>query len=630
MATIPEITDRLEAATEKAENASQIIYDVANGDASTEVPTASGPTPTLKKWFQDLGSTVEPMLAGIPARLDQAILSYETLDEAQAAAATLPDGQIIASDGDEVRAIVAGGVLTEEESIYRASVYAKVRSYSGRGTRLRVLDSTGAHWWVRRGSASDNGGTVLKDALDRSWEREFSGSLNALWFGAVGDGIAVDTEPLLRARIASIGKELFFPNGTYLTDRWLISDISDVHVTGENKYLTTIKLLPNISNHAVEIVNAARVTFQSIGIDQNSAGKSAGHGIRVGGVDGLNLVDIVIRNCYGYGIGFQAGANKNVFISHFEIHNTGQDGIDFKDFLFGNESVTITAGLISEYGVLQSNQAGIDIRGPANVSTVHLKSSASVFGLRLRHAGDQGRAGSGNFSDIYAELSGTSQAIATGADCVNFNIINVTSVGCSLGTLDGKSGNLANLTCLNSPGDALSIFGKDLDIQGLLIDGATRAIDMEPGATGNSISKFNLKNISGSVAVRVQGTADDNSFINGRVQAGKSISDSGNNTIIDNVKGFKTSAKLISTDIAVDSTGNKTFVFTHGLAVTPKSEDITLTIIRSTGSPNDYRIGLFQLDGSPSATEFVARIYVSTASATPGAAIKIAATIRSK
>lgn len=101
MATIPEITDRLEAATEKAENASQIIYDVANGDASTEVPTASGPTPTLKKWFQDLGSTVEPMLAGIPARLDQAILSYETLDEAQAAAATLPDGQVVvAPDSD--------------------------------------------------------------------------------------------------------------------------------------------------------------------------------------------------------------------------------------------------------------------------------------------------------------------------------------------------------------------------------------------------------------------------------------------------------------------------------------------------------------------------------------------------
>lgn len=102
MATIPEITDRLESATEKAENASQIIYDVANGDATTEVPTASGPTPTLKKWFQDLGSEVEPMLAGIPARLDKALLVYADRPEANAASISLPDGQLveITSDSD--------------------------------------------------------------------------------------------------------------------------------------------------------------------------------------------------------------------------------------------------------------------------------------------------------------------------------------------------------------------------------------------------------------------------------------------------------------------------------------------------------------------------------------------------
>lgn len=114
MATIPEITDRLEAATEKAENASQIMYDVANGDASTEVPTASGPTPALKKWFQDLGSEVEPMLAGIPARLDKAVLVYQTKAEADAAAATLPDGQIVEApdaQGKLSRYIVQSGAL---------------------------------------------------------------------------------------------------------------------------------------------------------------------------------------------------------------------------------------------------------------------------------------------------------------------------------------------------------------------------------------------------------------------------------------------------------------------------------------------------------------------------------------
>lgn len=115
MATIPEITDRLEAATEKAENASQIIYDVANGDASTEVPTASGPTPTLKKWFQDLGSEVEPMLAGIPARLDKAVLVYQTKAEADAAAPGLPDGQIADVLETQERYGVQAGVLVFQE-----------------------------------------------------------------------------------------------------------------------------------------------------------------------------------------------------------------------------------------------------------------------------------------------------------------------------------------------------------------------------------------------------------------------------------------------------------------------------------------------------------------------------------
>lgn len=111
MATIPEITGRLEAATEKAENASQIIYDVANGDATTEVPTASGPTPTLKKWFQDLGSSLEPMLAGIPARLDKAVLVYQTKIEAETAAATLPDGQVVDAFDVQERYEVRGGEL---------------------------------------------------------------------------------------------------------------------------------------------------------------------------------------------------------------------------------------------------------------------------------------------------------------------------------------------------------------------------------------------------------------------------------------------------------------------------------------------------------------------------------------
>ena len=130
------------------------------------------------------------------------LLFFADYSGALAAASILPNGQTLVSERDQSLYTVQSGSLTDERPLSYVSTYSKIQSYVGRGTRLRVEDATGVHWWVRRGSAASNGGTVLKDALGRSWEREFSGNAKAAWWG-VSSG-ASDNGPLLSAALAAM------------------------------------------------------------------------------------------------------------------------------------------------------------------------------------------------------------------------------------------------------------------------------------------------------------------------------------------------------------------------------------------------------------------------------------------
>lgn len=100
MSSFDQAADRINAAVEKAEIGSEILSQVANGDEFTEVPTTSGPVPSLKKWQKD---NMDLISGGVIARVDKAILSYPDYAAASAAAATLPDGQEIKAPNSDGR-----------------------------------------------------------------------------------------------------------------------------------------------------------------------------------------------------------------------------------------------------------------------------------------------------------------------------------------------------------------------------------------------------------------------------------------------------------------------------------------------------------------------------------------------
>lgn len=391
MATIPEITDRLEAATEKAENASQIIYDVANGDASTEVPTASGPTPTLKKWFQDLGSSVEPMLAGIPARLDKAILVYPTKAEADESALELPNGQrVIASDA-QMEFIVNSNSLSFEQHITHVLEFETIQDLRDaippkKKTTAYVMgywaagDLGGGYFqWTPASTQSDNGFNVISPSISPSngrWEFGAIGRHNVMRSGARGSLIADDVVPIntaIQAISNASGGELEF--GPYIFGvRGEVIQRSNVRLFG-SRGVTTIRFTGNtdsqVLSHPYRGTGAFLENAGVIGIicDANSSIQPKLVATSCATFDpckNLLLEDSEFLNASGYGVGIESGPGQSdtnisqgITMRRVKARNNGfgildYDGIDVKS----------VQGLTMEDCESSGNAGdGIDIRG---------------------------------------------------------------------------------------------------------------------------------------------------------------------------------------------------------------------------------------------------------------------------
>lgn len=82
----PSLNDRITAATGKAENASQIMHDVANGGAAVEVLTESGLVPSIAKWFADLNDSTDGAVGQVAADLAAEVLARQQADNALAGA----------------------------------------------------------------------------------------------------------------------------------------------------------------------------------------------------------------------------------------------------------------------------------------------------------------------------------------------------------------------------------------------------------------------------------------------------------------------------------------------------------------------------------------------------------------
>lgn len=475
-------------------------------------------------------------------------------------------------------------------------------------------------------------GTGAVAATVQSKLREF---VSVKDFGAVGDGVT-DDSVAIQAATAS-GKRVYFPEGIYVASPVVVPSGSSLRWAGAGRYLTTIRLKAGANDHLVSFGSGAVSSeISGLTLDQNRAAQSAGHAVRLGGVDGLVMCDFRILNAYGYGIGIQAGANKNISITDFEINGSGDDAIDIKDLDLANENIVIGDGVLKNFGAINPEKPGIDVRGPAVVSNIFgvLQNTNTRGLLRLRAPGAQGRHGQGSFSNLRADCTTGTTGIAlwTEAGVTDFAISNVTVRGGALGVIAGNGGVFSNLSMYDADGgqEALSIFATDTVFENITIDGCTRGIDFEAAATGNIVRGFRISNVSGTDAIRFNTTADNNTIECGSIPAGKTVSDSATGSSIRNVRNWKTAGNVLSASFAVDSTGSKSLTIPHGLNVTPNPEDVSLSVRIPSGGVNDWRYQLVQQEGSPNATNVFARVVVTAASATTGAVAHLAVQVRAK
>lgn len=156
------------------------------GSASTSAGNASA----------SAGQAVTARDAAVTAKVDLFNRYYGPLS---ADPATRPDGNPVQA-GDEYTNTTTGkrryyngaawdnltGVASADlaavdgASLVGAATYAQLRAYTGSATKLDLLDGGKV---IRTGTDADNGGTVFKDGLNRSWERVINdGTVHLDWF----------------------------------------------------------------------------------------------------------------------------------------------------------------------------------------------------------------------------------------------------------------------------------------------------------------------------------------------------------------------------------------------------------------------------------------------------------------
>ena len=491
------------------------------------------------------------------------------------------------------------------------------------------------------------------------------GRINANKFGAKFDGTTDDTSAINAAIIFMNGMgggTVDLDPGTAIVSApgidHCIRILSNVTLQGAGKNITFLKLADHQDDMVVDVFGATNVGLRDLTIDGNRANQTAGvHGFRSGGVDGLLIQNVMIKETNSYGMGLEEGTQKNVRIIDVDILNTSDDGIDFKNPNNDNDLIIIDRVNITNPGLgAFTGQTGIDVRGPARLSNIHVRGvKAQNVGIRFRNTGIAGAGIGGhkssltNFS-VYCDNDTNNMGVSVPAFGVqiangyvngaaygvnilgaNCEVANVQTDECDIGFYAGSGVDDFGVTLRASYATFVNCHARRTAVAGGTFAfyvgaggpgaGGLIGVDVGSGCVGQNINTGAFLDASATAFVH---DCDFSSCTNG-------INDGGlPNTLsrYRNVKGFANENSVFSAALDITTVGRKTFVQPHSLNLTPDPKDVTFTVVQGTGV-TDARYGAPVLEGT-NASQVAGSLYVTTASATPGATAFVLITVASR
>ncbi|WP_194541591.1 glycosyl hydrolase family 28-related protein [Paenibacillus sp. FSL W7-1279] len=115
-------------------------------------------------------------------------------------------------------------------------------------------------------TSPDNTGTIVASVAGARFKRLHDGSVNAAWFGAVGDGMSDDTEAVRSALGAARGKSLFFPPGVFrLTDTLIIPRNTFVRGSGASSWYAFGQRRNEVPDSILDMENGTVLMFTGNG-----------------------------------------------------------------------------------------------------------------------------------------------------------------------------------------------------------------------------------------------------------------------------------------------------------------------------------------------------------------------------